>query len=860
MAKEGNTKRQAGKGNLLIVESPHKAQTIGKFLGGDFTVASSMGHIRDLPKRELGVSPKDGFRLTYEVSKAKVVDQLRNAARNAQTIYLASDPDREGEAIAWHLREVLGGSDSDPRFRRVKYNEITPRAVKAAIAEPGEIDMNLVDAQQARRAIDRIVGYKISPFVRRNVRGGSAAGRVQSVALRLICEREDEIEAFKPVPYWVIGAMLKKGELPPFFAKLVRIDGKKAEIGSDAEAERIYNAMLGSRFSVESVTTREVSRHALPPFITSSLQRAASSVLGFTPSRTMSIAQKLYEGVEIGEGDGPSGLITYMRTDGTFVAREAQDAALEFISANYGAEYRPERPNFYKSGASAQEAHEAIRPTDVTRTPAAMAKWLEPAELKLYDLIWRRFVASQMTGAKFRQRTVLFTNEQSAGTPPATGIPSLALSATATDVVFQGFLKVMSLDVRRILAMRDGKDDEIGQDEDDAQDAAIPELASGEGLDTASVKSDRKETKPPPRYSEATLIDTLEKNGIGRPSTYATIMETIIDHKYAVRDRKTLVPTQVGRDVVKFLVAKFPALFDKGFTARMEESLDDVADGSSKVGYTTLLDDFYQKFTRWMDEGKDPPADSEKVGRVLAALAEIREWLPPEKRGRRTFDDHRLADSIRLQFEEGKKPISANQFNALLGIARRHRLQIHDFENRFAEFGDIVSAKQANPETPKETCAKLEMLVAIPGLGERRSIFLHSLMSQLKSGRNLSPRQIEAVDSIFASSLPDIPGGRELAERNGIKVDDIPESKRDDESAPLIAALAAVTKWDDPVKRRGRKFDDEKFFDSVRRQFEDKGVLSDKQRAALRRMVSRYAGQIPPDLMPGEAGQPSAKQ
>lgn len=865
MTAESKAAKQTGKRKLLIVESPHKAQTIGKFLGRDFAVASSKGHIRDLPKRDLAVDLKDGFKLTYEVSdkKDKVVSQLRNAAKNADAIYLASDPDREGEAIAWHLREILGGKEGDPRFRRVKYNEITPRAVRAAIENPGDIDMNLVDAQQARRAIDRLVGYKVSPYVRRNVNGGSAAGRVQSVALRLICEREDEIDAFKPVPYWVIGAMLAKGNLPPFFAKLVRIDGDKAEIGTGKEAERIYKAMVESRFSVDGVTTREVSRHALPPFITSSLQRAASSVLGFTPGRTMSIAQKLYEGVEIGDGGGPSGLITYMRTDGTFVAREAQEAALDYILRNYGAEFRPERPNTYRSGANAQEGHEAIRPTDVARTPAQMAKWLDPAELKLYDLIWRRFVASQMTGAKFRQRTALFGNGRPDAATPGQGFPSLTLSATTTDVVFPGFLKVMSLDVRKILAMRDGRDDEVGQD-DDSQEMAMPDLETGERLATVSVKSDRKETKPPPRYSEASLIDTLEKNGIGRPSTYASIMETIVDHKYAERERKTLVPTQVGRNVVKYLVEKMPELFKVKYTEEMEKKLDDVADPSSRTGYESLMEEFYGKFKGWLDGLKNPPADAGKVKKVLDALNDVKEWLPVEKRGRRTFDDHRLADSIRLQFEKGEKPVTENQLATLCGIAHRHRAQIQDYANRLAEFGDLAATKQAYPETTKETRDKLDMLLAAPKLNEGRSKFLTSLKSQLTSGRNLSPKQVAAVNRIFASSLDDIPDGREIAAKNGIDVAAIPEQGEgeDGESVSLVAALEAVTQWDPPAERRGHTYDDEKFFKSVGGQFKEKGVLSFKQRAALRRMVSRYAakGLIPAGLVPEDIGRRPAKK
>ena len=853
------TQNAAGKKHLLVVESPHKAQTIGKFLGGGYVVTSSMGHVRDLPLHELGIDVKDGFRQTYEVSpgKTKAVAALRAAAKGADVIYLASDPDREGEAIAWHLKELLGSAAGNTPFRRVKYNEITPRAVKAAIEAPGEIDMNLVDAQQARRAIDRIVGYRISPFVSRRIRGGSAAGRVQSVALRLVCEREAEIRAFQPVAYWVLGAMLRKNPHDPFFAKLVRINGEKAEISTEEEARRIFAEMESRRFVVESVSTRDVSRHALPPFITSSLQRAASSVLGMTPGRTMSIAQKLYEGVDVGESGGPVGLITYMRTDGTFVAREAQDAALDFISANYGDAFRPERPNAYRSGASAQEAHEAIRPTDVTRTPASLAKFLDPSELKLYDLIWRRFVASQMTSAKFRQRTVLFDAVRPDGAPLAQGEDAITLSATTTDVVFQGFMKVMALDIKKAMAMQDGKDSEIQQDDDDdSPTAAMPPLETGETLETDEIKSDRKETKPPARFTEASLIDTLEKNGIGRPSTYATIMETIIKHGYVVRERKSLSPTPVGEEVVKLLVEKFPALFDVGFTARLEESLDKVADGDSKTDYLSLMSGFYEQFEKWLDEGKDPPAKPEDVRKVLDALSEITEWNPAEKRGNRTYDDHKLEKSFRRQFESGEKPLSARQFSALVGIAARHKDRIRDFDSRIAGFLPKEEKQAQDPEKQKETVRRLEMLLTVPGQTEGRMSFLNSLLAQAKAGRTLSARQMSAVDDIFAASQAKIPEG-EAASAGAVAATVAAPPAEDTESAPLLKALASVKEWEEPVKRRGRAYDDKKFYTSFKRQFEAKGSLSDKQRAVLRRMAGKYASQIPDELRPaprGEAG------
>lgn len=832
--------RKPGK-HLIIVESPHKAQTIARFLGDDYIVLSSKGHIRDLPPHRLGIDTEKGFQPEYVIpdASAKVVTGLRSAAKKTDEILLASDPDREGEAIAWHLREVLHDVAEGTPFRRIQYNEITPRAVRAALANPGDINMPRVDAQQARRLIDRIVGYKISPFIWRNIKGGSSAGRVQSVALRLVCERENEIAAFQPVPYWVLGVWLRKADGgAPFFARLVRINGQKAEVGSEEQATKILADLRTRSVNVASVGVREVTRHALPPFITSSLQRAASSVLGFTPGRTMSIAQKLYEGVDIGGTEGPVGLITYMRTDAPAVAREAQDAALDYITRKYGRDFRPEKPNFYRSGAKAQEAHEAIRPTDVLRTPASLANVLDSADLKLYDLIWRRFVASQMAPAVFRQRTVCFDAPPAPDNgAPAGGTDTYTFSATTTDVVFQGFLKVMELDIRKAVSMPDGKDVETAQDDDDEDvSAPLPELAEGERVAVDRIASDRKETKPPARYSEAMLIDTLEKNGIGRPSTYASIMETILKHNYVTRDRRTLVPTELGQQVVSVLVAKFPVLFDVGFTAEMETDLDKVESGS--LAWTDLMNTFYTRFRGWLDASKDPPADPETVRQVLGLLDQVKEWTPAEKRGRHIYDDAHLAKSIAEQLAEGKRPVSRRQLAAIANMVWRYRSQIPDAAARLSDLGLEVAAKPENPDTPAETLEKLDLLLASE-LADGRRRFLTSLKNQAKSGRSLTQRQIAAVDGAFLAALPTLPDGNALATRFGISSDGkVPEP--DSESPALLAALEGVTNWNPPVKRGRRTFDDHEFFASVKEQFARKGSLSDKQRAALRRMASRY--------------------
>lgn len=837
MAEEKTT--EAGAKHLVIVESPHKAQTIGKFLGPDYIVLSSKGHIRDLPAHRMGIDVEAGFKPDYEVSDSsvKVVASLKSAAKKAGDILLASDPDREGEAIAWHLREVLAPVAKNKTFRRIQYNEITPRAVKAALANPGDINMQRVDAQQARRLIDRIVGYKVSPFIWRNIKGGSSAGRVQSVALRLVCEREKEITAFKPVSYWVLGALLQKAPFDPFFAKLAKINGAKAEIASAEQAEKILADLNKCRMVVGAVNSREIMKHALPPFITSSLQRAASSVLGFTPGRTMSIAQKLYEGIDLGGSEGSVGLITYMRTDAPAVARDAQEATLDFISRNYGDAFRPERPNFYKSGSKAQEAHEAIRPTDVTRTPASLAQKLDPAELKLYDLIWRRFVASQMSSAKFNQRTVLFD----AVADNDAAADSYTFSATATEVAFPGFMKVMELDIRKAVAMPDGKDVETAQDDEDDDEAKLPVLAVGEGVDIREIKSERKETKPPARYSEAMLIDTLEKNGIGRPSTYASIMDTIIKHNYVTRERRTLFPTDLGKEVVDVLVSKLPELFDVGFTAEMETDLDKVESGA--IEWTALMEDFYGKFTEWMAGTKDPPADADAVRQTLDLLGGVREWIPAEKRGRRVYDDQKLVASITEQFAAGEKPISKRQLAALASMAWRYRAQLPGVETFLQSIGLADVIKTEHPETPPEALEKLAVLLAAD-LGDNQKRFLASLDRQAKSGRNLSPRQIAAIDRALENELPNLKDSEAVAAKYGISASG-GALEADTESPALLAALGKITEWREPVKRGKRVFDDAEFFKSVKNQFESKGALSVRQRAAMRKIIARYKSQIP---------------
>jgi DNA topoisomerase-1 len=597
--------------SLVIVESPAKAKTINKYLGRNFVVKASLGHVKDLPKKEIGillpaegngkkkaaVPPDQAFEPTYEVipGKTKVIADLKKAAKDADAIYLAADPDREGEAICEHLAEVLAPRKTDrKRVFRVKFNEITAKAIKAAFEKPGQIDGNLVDAQQARRVLDRIVGYKISPLLWDKVRRGLSAGRVQTVALRLIVEREREIRAFVAKEYWTIHALLEGNEPPPFEAKLTRHKGAEIEVSSEAEAQRIVAACQKAAWRVASVTQKEKRRYPAPPFTTSKLQQAAYNRLRFTAKRTMMLAQRLYEGVELGE-EGAVALITYMRTDSVRVSGDALAQVRGLIQENYGADYLPEKPNFYRSKKDAQEAHEAIRPTDVARTPDSVRRYLEDDLFKLYQLIWQRFVASQMVPAVFDQTTI----DIAAG--------DYTFRASGSVLKFNGFLAAYQIDR-----------EELEKDEEESEEGrALPRVAEGETLrlvspaalpraSDAAPQNPRPEqhfTEPPPRYNDATLVKELEEKGIGRPSTYATIISTIVEREYVTKDQGRFSPTMLGEKVSDLLVKGFPDIFDVGFTARMEEELDEIEEG--KLAWRRAVADFYGPFVEDLDKAGD---------------------------------------------------------------------------------------------------------------------------------------------------------------------------------------------------------------------------------------------------------------
>ncbi len=568
---------------VVIVESPAKARTIQKYLGKGYKVASSMGHVRDLPKSGLAIDIEHDFTPSYEIVKPKVVSELSQVVRNAEAVYLATDPDREGEAIAWHITQAVKLPKKTPVYR-VVFQEITRNAVQQALQQPRQINQNLVEAQQARRVLDRLVGYQLSPLLWDKVKRGLSAGRVQSVAVRLIVEREREIENFQPQEYWTIEAdLLKEGGLAPrdlFRAVLIERGGKKLEkfsIERHEQAEEIVSELHGATFTVARVTRRDKRRTPPPPFTTSTLQQEAARKLGFSAKKTMMLAQRLYEGVDIGGEDGIVGLITYMRTDSVQVAAEAQAEAREVIAQRFGNEYLPDQPPVYKTKAKgAQEAHEAIRPTSSARLPELLSEKLERDLWRLYDLIWKRFIASQMAPAVFDSTTV-----DIAASPVIAGAPSYLFRATGSVLKFPGFLAVYNVSL-----------DEGEEDED--SERRLPPLAEGETLQLVELLPLQHFTEPPPRYTEASLVKELERLGIGRPSTYATILSTIQEREYVEMVDKKLIPTTLGRIVTDLLVEHFGNIVDYDFTSALEQQLDDIAEGSKK--WVPVLREFYGPF------------------------------------------------------------------------------------------------------------------------------------------------------------------------------------------------------------------------------------------------------------------------
>lgn len=560
--------------NLVIVESPHKARTIGKFLGKDYVVVASAGHVRDLPKSKLGVDVENGFQPQYEnkKDKANLIKELKKDAKKADVVYLATDPDREGEAISWHLAYILGIKDTEPV--RVTFSEITKSGIEAGMKNPRTLDMDLINAQQARRILDRIVGYKLSPFLWKKVRKGLSAGRVQSVAVKLIVDREKEIEQFKPQEYWTIDAkLLSASSKKAFPAKLTEVDGEKFKPSTKEETDKVLARLENGEFVIDKIKNSSRKKTPAPPFTTSTLQQEASRKLSFNSRRTMKAAQELYEGVEV-EGMGAVGLITYMRTDSLRISDEAKAAAAKLIEETYGKDYLPAKPRNYKAKGNAQDAHEAIRPSIITITPAMAKPTLTSDQYKLYKLIWERFMASQMENAILDTKSVdIICN-------------GCLFKANGYTVKFDGFTALY----------------EESKDTDDDEGGALPKLTTGEKLKVKELSGNQHFTQPPPRYTEASLIKTFEENGIGRPSTYAPTIATILDRHYVEREAKQLKPTTLGIAITELMADHFEQIVDTKFTAKMESNLDKIEEGSAD--WVAILQKFYGDFDKMLGKAE----------------------------------------------------------------------------------------------------------------------------------------------------------------------------------------------------------------------------------------------------------------
>jgi DNA topoisomerase-1 len=588
---------------LVIVESPAKAKTINKYLGKQFVVKASLGHIKDLPKRDLAVDIENGFEPRYETieGKKKLINELKATSRKVEEVYLAADPDREGEAICFHLQEELGDRKNGPKFFRVMFNEITKKAVEKAFEKPGQVNIALVEAQQARRVLDRLVGYKISPLLWDKVRRGLSAGRVQTVALRVVVEREREIRAFQKKEYWTIDVDLAAKKPPTLTARLIKANEETPEVGSQEVAGDIVTQLEAADYVVKSVGTREKKRNGVAPFITSTLQQESSRKLRFSVKRTMMLAQRLYEGIEIGK-EGSVGLITYMRTDSTRISADAISDVRLYITERYGKDFVPESPNVYKSKKDAQDAHEAIRPTSMAFSPDVVEKYLAEDEMKLYRLIWNRFVASQMMPALYDQTTIDVSTQGKKN-----GVEYI-FRATGSVLKFDGFLKVY----------QEGKDQ--ADEEDEEIKHRLPLVTQGEMLKFKAIRPEQHFTEPPPRYNEATLVKRLEADGVGRPSTYASILSTIQEREYVKKEGGRFTPTELGEVVIDLLLESFDDIFDVSYTARMEEELDDIEDG--KIDWRAALSEFYTRFDHDLKHAEEHMTDIKRMEEPTGLMCE----------------------------------------------------------------------------------------------------------------------------------------------------------------------------------------------------------------------------------------------
>ncbi len=816
---------------LVIVESPAKVKTINNYLGKNYTVKASMGHVRDLVKSKLGVDLQNDFQPHYANSrdKSQVIVELKEAAKNCDEIILALDPDREGEAIAWHLRELLKKDNREERrFARVTYNQLTKPAIIKAFKEPGRLDMNKVNAQQARRILDRLVGYQVSPILWRRIRGGSSAGRVQTVALRLVCEREKEVLAFIPDDYWVFGARVTKQIEPkdPFEIRLVKVDGNNGEI-TDAElAGDLQKDLALCRLTEDSIQIKAVNRRPQPPFITSTLQQAASNAFGFQPKRTMSVAQNLYEGVDLGGGEGAVGLITYMRTDSFNLAGEAVEEVRACISDTYGPEFMPEKPIYYRSRGGSQEAHEAIRPTSVFRKPESLRGVLGDAELKLYSLIWKRTVACQMAPARIEQTVVDIVTDSVAH--------KYIFRGNASKILFPGFMAAWGRG--------------SGEEEDESE-SFLPPLNKGENLHVLEWLSEEKQTQPPKRYSEAALIKALEENGVGRPSTYAAIITTLYDREYVEREKRSLRPTSTGMEVNDFLIGRLPALFEVGFTARMEEELDDIEEG--KLPWTEMLRKFYARLEEWIEEAKTLHIDHDELSKLLGLAAEIKTFNPAVKSGRKTYCDETFVREMREALDKNDE-VTERQVNHLRRVVARYHEQVSSLTaEKAAEMGLsglIDKEKEAGRPPDRSTLLKLAMLEGVEFEPPRKvgkkiydnAEFVRSLRMQAGNGRRLTENQVRSLDNLVIRYAAQIEDFERRASEAGLST----KVEEDLESGPLIELLNQVKTFKEPTVRGRKTFDDAQFADSLRKQYQSRKSLTPKQRLALKKLIAKYHEQI----------------
>ena len=820
--------------SLVIVESPAKAKKINSFLGNDFIVMASVGHVRDLPPKNLGVDLEKGFQPEYveTTNGKKILKELKDKVKECEKVFLAPDPDREGEAIAWHLYEALRENVGANNFYRVTYNEITKSAILSAFDRTTKIDMDRVNAQQARRILDRLVGFKGSPVVRRQIRGANSVGRVQTVALRLVVDREILIDGFIPEIYFTVGVEVQKKCEPidSFILKLARINNlpigvkdRKLQLGAIKNIEQLENIqkeLETSSLEVSDIITKEVTRKARAPFITSTLQQSASGVLGYAPARTMGLAQKLYE----------NGLITYMRTDSFNIAKSAQDECRSFIINEYGLEYLPENSNIYsRKSSAAQEAHEAIRPTSILIKPGNEGIKLETAELKLYKLIWERFVASQMVPARILRRTV----EAAVNTKN-----EYLFRATTSDIIFAGYMKASGIEA----AIEKSK-----QSDDSEDEIKIPPLDKNESLHVIKWLNEEKETKPLSRYSEASLIKALEENGVGRPSTYAAIMSKLDEREYVIKEKRSLIPTNLGKELIglvqrteeKHKDGNKIDLFEVNFTADMEKRLDDVEEG--RLEWTDMMNAFYPSLLEWIEHAKET-ADANLVNDYLTALSTIVDWAEPIKSGKKIYDDKKTYLDLKNSVNKGEL-LSKRQGDLLYKMCCRYYNQI---SNDLSERLNLIK-----PEAVRDTTAhKISLLLGVKfdnpnKVGKRvydDKKFVNSLNDQIALGKRLSDKQVSFLNKLLGKYANQIPDFEEIKKEFNI---DLPnEIDVDPSIEPILEMMRNISDWAEPVKKGKREFNDQSFYDSLTSQFKSNKSLSERQVLALKKMAARYATQI----------------